>query len=543
MTYTFITACFLLLAFYKNQRDLHMFQQNSYRIERYLKWRKGQRKFRGYDVAVLYSVICFTTSAFVTVDLGRLGLQVCGYLFLLVSGLGFKWHIEASPQKKELVYTDRVKRLSLTMLILYGLFFLVSLYLPDLLVIIFSGLIVYLSFVTVLKANYINKPMEAHINNSFIQDAKRRLKENPNLIIIGITGSYGKTSVKNILYHLLSQKYNVLMTPESYNTLLGVTRTIRERLLPTHEVFIVEMGAKQTGDIKEICDLVDPHIGIITSIGPQHLDTFKSIENVQATKGELFQGVRPGGKIYMNLGDPLIMGLPKRRDVDTHYFGLEKDIVADFKDADKKDVFNKAYMASDIYLDKKGTHFTCRVAEKDTYDMTTKLLGAHNIGNMIGSIAIAGDLGVSLKRLNTLLYDIEPVEHRLSYRSTGLNYTIIDDAFNSNPIGSKNALEVLGQMAGNKKIVITPGMIELGDKQYELNKAFGVKIAEVCDHTILVGPKQTKPIQDGLKEAGYPQEKLTVSPNLKVAFATLNQLVEEGDVVLLENDLPDAFNE
>jgi UDP-N-acetylmuramoyl-tripeptide--D-alanyl-D-alanine ligase len=226
-----------------------MFQQNSYRIERYLKWRKGQRKFRGYDIAVLYSVICFTASAFVTVDLGRLGLQVCGYLFLLVSGLGFKWHIEASPQKKELVYTDRVKRLSLTMLILYGLFFLASLYLPDLLVIIFSGLIVYLSFVTVLKANYINKPMETNINNRFIQDAKRRLKENPNLIIIGITGSYGKTSVKNILYHLLSQKYNVLMTPESYNTLLGVTRTIRERLLPTHEVFIVEMGAKQTVDI------------------------------------------------------------------------------------------------------------------------------------------------------------------------------------------------------------------------------------------------------------------------------------------------------
>jgi UDP-N-acetylmuramoyl-tripeptide--D-alanyl-D-alanine ligase len=245
----------------------------------------------------------------------------------------------------------------------------------------------------------------------------------------------------------------------------------------------------------------------------------------------------------MNLGDKLIMGLPKRRDVDTHYFGLENEIVADFKDADKKDIFNKAYMASDIYLDKKGTHFTCRLAEKDTYDMTTKLLGAHNIGNMIGSIAIAGDLGVSLKRLNTLLYDIEPVEHRLSYRSTGLNYTIIDDAFNSNPIGSKNALEVLGQMAGNKKIVITPGMIELGDKQYELNKAFGVKIAEVCDYTILVGPKQTRPIQDGLKEAGYPQEKLTVSPNLKAAFATLNQLVEEGDVVLLENDLPDAFNE
>ena len=98
-------------------------------------------------------------------------------------------------------------------------------------------------------------------------------------------------------------------------------------------------------------------------------------------------------------------------------------------------------------------------------------------------------------------------------------------------------------MDGNKKIIITPGMIELGDQQYTLNKAFGTAIADVCDHTILVGPKQTQPIQDGLKEAGYPQERLTIAQNLKSAFATLNQLVEPNDVVLLENDLPDAFNE
>lgn len=537
MTHSILVACFIGLAFYKNQRDLHMFQQNSYRQERYLKWRKPQKKIHGFDIALLYSVAFIIAGYYINNIITQTTLYALGFIFLGVSGLGFKLRIDASPEKKKLIYTNRVKRLNLTLSALYLALFLVMLYVPPIAAILISALIATVSFLAVLKANWLNKPMEQHINKGFINDAKRRLKENPNLIVIGITGSYGKTSVKNILYHLLSQKYNVLMTPESYNTLLGVTRTIREHLLPTHEILIVEMGAKQTGDIKELCDFVTPDIGIITSIGPQHLDTFKTVKTVQQTKGELFEGVKSGGHIYMNANDPLIMGLPKRSDVDITYFGLESDTLEAISTNDTR------YLGKDIYLDKKGTHFSCLSSQDGLCEMTTKLLGAHNIGNMMGGIAIAGDLGVQLTRLSTYLYDIEPVEHRLSYRTTGLNYTILDDAFNSNPIGSKNAVEALSQMEGNKKIIITPGMIELGDKQYDLNKAFGVAIAAVCDHTILVGPKQTKPIQDGLREAGYNEDNLTIAPNLKTAFAVLNQLVGEGDVVLLENDLPDAFNE
>lgn len=490
MTHTVIILALILLGFYKNQRDLHMFQQNSYRPKRYLKWRRTQKNIHGYDVALLYGVLLLLGQEFVCRSAIYWLLYILGLSFLGVSALGFKLRVDAAPQKKKLVYTNRVKRLNITIVLLYACFFAVTFFLPAIVAILVGGFIAYMSFGLMLKANWLNKSIEQHINKGFIEDAKKRLNANPNLIIIGITGSYGKTSVKNILYQLLSQKYNVLMTPESYNTLLGVTRTIRERLLPTHEIFIVEMGAKETGDIKEICDMVTPTIGIITSIGPQHLDTFKTIENIQRTKGELFQGVRPGGKIYMNLNDPLIMGLPKRQDVSIHYFGLDDETLL----ADEQ-TRQAAYLASRIHLDNKGTHFTCINSEEQAYEMTTKLLGAHNIGNMIGSIAIAGDLSVSLKRQNTLLYDIEPVEHRLSYRTTGLNYTIIDDAFNSNPIGSKNALKVLGEMAGNKKIIITPGMIELGEQQYDLNKAFGTYIAEVCDYVILVGLKQTKPIR------------------------------------------------
>lgn len=530
-----LVVCLCGLAFYKNQRDLHMFQQNSYRPERYMKWRKTQKKLHGYDIAMLYAMICLIGRLYVKSHMAEIIILVLGLVFIGVSALGVNLRIAASPEKKKLIYTNRVKRMTATLAILYICFIVISSFLPPAIGLGLAGLIVTFSYGIVLKANWLNTPIESYINKGFINDAKKRLKTNPNLIVIGVTGSYGKTSVKNILYQLLSQKYNVLMTPESYNTTMGVVRTIRERLLPTHEVFIVEMGAKQAGDIKEICDLVHPSMGIITSIGPQHLDTFKSIENVQMTKGELFKGVQSGGKIYINYNDPLIMGLELRSDVEVTYFGLEDSSVC------PKD--QNYYSASSVYLDHKGTHFTCKTRDGAKEAMTSKLLGAHNIGNMIGAIAIACDLGIQLKRLNTLLYDIEPVKHRLSYRKTGLNYTIIDDAFNSNPVGSKNALQVLKQMKGNKKIIITPGMIELGDQQYTLNKVFGTAIADVCDHTILVGPKQTKAIQDGLHEAGYPEAQLTIAQNLQSAFATLNQLVEENDVVLLENDLPDAFNE
>ncbi|MBN2899015.1 MAG: UDP-N-acetylmuramoyl-tripeptide--D-alanyl-D-alanine ligase [Clostridia bacterium] len=530
-----VVVCLCGLSLYKNQRDLHMFQQNSYRPERYMKWRKAQEKIHGYDVALLYAIILLLTQLYVTYQPAKMTLMVLGYLFIAVSALGVNLRIAASPEKKKLVYTSRVKRMNATLLILYACLIAISLLLPFAVGIVFAGATASFSYAVMLKANWLNKPIETHINHNFISDAKNRLKANPNLIVIGVTGSYGKTSVKNILYQLLSQKYNVLMTPESYNTLLGVTRTIRERLLPTHEIFIVEMGAKQPGDIKEICDLVNPSIGIITSIGPQHLDTFKSMAAIKTTKGELFEGVKSGGSIYINVNDEHIMSLPRRQDVDVTYFGLDE------KHALRSE--HPGYFATAIYLDNKGTHFTCKTNDGQSEEMATKLLGAHNIGNMIGGIAIACDLDIKLRRLNTLLYDIEPVEHRLSYRTTGLNYTIIDDAFNANPVGSKNAVEVLGQMAGNKKIIITPGMIELGEKQYELNKAFGKAIAGVCDYTILVGPKQTQPIQDGLREAGYPEAHLNVAQNLKAAFVILNQIVEEGDVVLLENDLPDAYNE
>lgn len=175
--------------------------------------------------------------------------------------------------------------------------------------------------------------------------------------------------------------------------------------------------------------------------------------------------------------------------------------------------------------------------------LETQLLGQHNASNLLVCTAVALDMGVAPERIAYAVRQLQAVEHRLQLRNFPGGYTVLDDAFNSNPTGAKMALEVLQQLEGKRKIIITPGMIELGPQQYELNKTFGTQIAAVCDYVILVGPKQTEAIQEGVRKTGYPEEKLYVARNLEDANAHLRPLLKAGDIVLYENDLPDTYNE
>lgn len=528
-----LTLCYFV---FKVRHDLHMFQQNSYRPERYLKWMQqtAQPVIKKSDIMfAIGSGIAVLPLLTLNDYIGLLGFIV-GLPFMALSVLMFHVKTTYQPAKKKLVWTKRVRRLLITAFIWLNLLFAFAFVSHGVWFIWLSMLFtVIYSWGIMLLANLTNTPIESGINAYYYNDAKKRLQANPNLIIIGITGSYGKTSVKNVLYQLLSQKYNVLMTPESYNTLMGVIRTVREKLNPTHEVFIVEMGAKQTGDIAEICKLVNPHIGIITSIGPQHLDTFKTLENVISTKGELFGGVQSGGRIFVNLADDNIKKLTLRQDLTAFTFGREPHKKLD-------------YAITQEQLTEDGTAFTVSIKkgkERRAVQLKTRLLGAHNVDNLLGSIAIGLELGLTEAQINRALFDMHPVKHRLSVSRSPLGYTILDDAFNSNPVGSKNALTALKQMKGNRKIIMTPGMIELGDQQEALNEAFGEYIAAVCDYVVLVGKRQTEPIQKGLEKKKYPKDKLFIAKNLNEAFGAVNQYAKAGDVLLIENDLPDAFNE
>lgn len=513
-----------------------MFQQNSYRADRYFRWMNQTQQpiVKKSDwMFMIGSLIALMPTLSGNLWIASAGF-IIGLPFMALSLLMFHVKITWQPAKKKLSWTPRVKRMLVTAFIwlnvLYAFAFVSHGVLFIWAAIAFS--IVY-SWAFVLCGNVTNSPIESGFNYYFYKDAQKRLKQNPNLIVIGVTGSYGKTSVKNVLSQLLSQKYNVLMTPESYNTLMGVIRTIREGLNPTHEILIVEMGAKEIGDIAEICKLVNPHIGIITSIGPQHLDSFKTLENVIRTKGELFEGVQSNGTIFVNYNDENIRSLPLRKDVTAIKFG-------------KVDNAKTDYFVTDEHVVEDGTEFTLvsgKGKQQVKTQLKTKLLGAHNIDNMLGSIAIAMELGLSATQINRALFDLYPVRHRLSYTKSPMGYTILDDAFNSNPVGSKNALEVLRQMKGNRKIIMTPGMIELGDQQFELNEKFGEYIASACDYVVLVGKKQTAPIQQGLQNKKFPDAQLMVVQNLAEGFKAVNEYAKPGDILLIENDLPDSFNE
>lgn len=517
---------------------LQMLQQCHYMNDRFTTWIAGHRLVA---LPVPLSVLVIAYWALLVISfLFPMPSSVLsiGTIVIGVLGLGMiKISSGVSKEsKKPLKITARVWRIiatgSILMLLIAGLG---SLFLKASGIMLLSQITGWLltfnlfAYLLMLLANQLNKPMENSIRLGFINDARRIIKESPSLDVIGVTGSYGKTSTKHALNAILSEQFNTLMTPESYNTPMGITITIRNYLKPIHSKFIAEMGAYKVGEINELCEIAYPKYGVLTSVGPQHLETFKTIDNVKQTKFELIEYLPEDGIGFINIDDENIRDYYENKfsgKCTVYTYGIERE-------AD--------YRASDIMVSEKGTTFNVIFRDGSVHQFQTKLLGRHNIYNTVASIALGNELGIPVEKMQVAVRKMKPVTHRLELRRNG-NFTIIDDAFNSNPVGSKMALEVLGQMNG-KRIVLTPGMVDLGTAQFELNKAFGTYMKDTCDYVILVGKKQTEPIQEGLKEVGFPEDQMTVAENLTEAFKVMYEVVEPGAFVLIENDLPELFAE
>ncbi len=515
---SFLSLFFYVILLLKE--ELHMMQLNSYFNERYSKWLKENLRTR-YDkvkLLVLATIVAFYFYASIITIAIIAGASILGCIVLL-----------RKKAKKKLDFTPRATRLFiveilLVVLALLAVYLLFSVrYIPGVL----FGAVAF-SFVIIMLANILIRPVEQAINRGYINDAKRIIAARPELIKVGITGSYGKTSVKHFLHAILSEKYNALMTPGSYNTTLGVVRTIREYLQPTHELFIIEMGAKKVGDIKEICDIVHPRYGIITAIGPQHLETFGSIDNVRKGKFELVQSLPADGIGFINGDDLDVNNLPAPVNAPVITFSAGG---------------NTRFKAANVAYKDLGMHFDVLRDGEKVLSLQTRLLGEHNVSNLVACCAVALELGVETYLIEKAVKQIEAVNHRLEVSRLANGVTIIDDAFNSNPVGSRKAVEALKRFEGNQKIIITPGMIELGEKEYDLNFEFGQHIARNCDLVFLVGASRTKPIQEGLRSVNFPEEKLYVCKNLQEANDKVKSIMQPGDVVLYENDLPDTFNE
>lgn len=498
---------------------MHMFQQNSYKPAEYIGWMRLSANIGRLLGKSLYALISLPL-----LIIGGRGCLIAACIMNIMTIFVNK----PQPAKKPLVYTPRVKRMFVTTVSLFVIGILLSFFWKN---IIYSAcaLIMTVMFIIiphlVLLVNLINRPVEKGIDRYYINDAAGILKNMPNLTIIGVTGSYGKTSVKYFLGKLLSVQYSVLHTPGNYNTTLGVVRTIREQMKSYHEIFICEMGAREVGDIKEICDLVHPKYGIITSIGPQHLQSFHSIENIVSTKFELADAVPADGRIFLNYDNEYIRG--KSIDKQVVSYGTSND--------------NAEYNAYDISVSKEGSFFKIKDRGGKEYEFHTRLVGNHNVQNIAGAIAVANTLGIPMEKLIYPVLQLESVPHRLQLLNQG-SRTVLDDSYNSNKNGFKAALDTLS-MFDELRILMTPGMVELGERQYDENKEVGIYAHDKCDYAVLVGREQTKPIQDGLLEAGFAPGRMIVVDSLQDGFHMINAIPDEKHkVILIENDLPDNYN-
>lgn len=522
---------FVILLFYYFKNALHMAQQNLYNDDkRFLKWTiKDFKQFKNSLKILLIVIITFIVlsalNLYSNIITSIYFIVVC--LILLLTKIKEK---RKNDTKIGLKVTARVKRLIVTNLILFGLigFGAYKLNNPNYIYLVLLSVILLLNFIIMLSI-IINKPVEKMVYLSFKKKAVNKLNSMNNLKVIGITGSYGKTSSKNIISDILNVKYNALPSPKNFNTPYGLIITVNNHLDKFDDILIAEMGAYKIGEIKELCDLVKPKYGILTKIGTAHIEIFGSQENIQKGKFELIESLPKDGIGVLNGDDELQVNYKLKNDCKVLWIGIENKNV---------DVW-----ATDIKTSNVGTTFNVVFkGDKTKYEFTTKLLGYNNIYNILASLALSKEFGLTIDQMKKAVLNVKSVEHRLELRPAG-NITYIDDSYNSNPVGSKMALEVLKDMPG-LRIVMTPGMIELGDKSYELNKKFGTYMKDNCDIVILVGEKITKPIYDGLNEVSFDDKNIHVVKSTKEAFSLVKKLTNNKEsYVLIENDLPDIYNE
>ncbi len=507
----------LLLAAIPSKRALHMFQQNRYELYRYKHWLFRKQTF---EVSGLYLFV----GALLIGHFFKGWLNALIFAVFVVGALYYLYTSEkAKSFVKPLVYTLRVKRqigfmavLMLLLLLLLSRFA----YNPCLM-----GLCaLLLPYLLIWPMALLTEPLEQAIKKSYENQARKILRDMPDLKVIGITGSYGKTSTKNVVGDLLSEHYRTLITPASYNTPMGITRTIRELLKPIHQVFVCEMGADHVGEITYLMDFVKPRFGIVTSIGPQHLNTFKSLDNIIHEKMQAVECLPADGVAVLNVDNEYIANYEIKNTCKKVRVGIRNT------DAD--------IVGKNIEYDKDGSRFTAVIGGKE-YVFTTELLGENNIMNCLLAIALALQMGITPEEAQKYLKEVRPIEHRLQKKRIN-GYLFLDNAFNSNPVSCKQSLDVLSKMEG-KRVVITPGLIDLGSEEARYNKEFGAYMKDRADYVILVGELQKENIRAGLKESGYPEENISCCGTMKEAFGLVYSRFTPQDTILIENDLPDAF--
>ncbi len=526
----------------KSESYLHILQLEGYSTNKFEYWMHENKNkiYKKIDIFFLVTTAFLLILYYIFNDIYIIIplFSLCINLLLIL--MNIKLTYKKVTPKKPFIYTKRAKRLDtislflivLDLFIVFSIIFIFTNNLNTIYPICIGFMIISYFFCVyyVLLANLISVPIENKINKKFYDMASKKIRDLDKIKTIGITGSYGKTSTKFIAATILSHKFKVMNTPESYNTPMGISKVINNDLSNYYDVFIAELGATKKGDIDEVARLTNPKIGVLTSIGPCHLQTFGSISNIANGKYELIEYLPSDGIAIFNYDNPYVKELADKT--------LKTKLLYSIENIDNADVY-----ATDITVNETGSLFTLCVKNKGTIDCETYLLGKHNILNILAGVSIAIALGMNLEEIRLGVKKILPVKHRLELIDPKTGILVIDDAFNSNPDGASAALEVLSEFKNRRKIIVTPGMIELGEIEKKENEKFGEKIAEICDIVILVGKKRTQPIYDGLMKKGYDKNNIYVVNSTNDSTEIIKSIAKQGDIILYENDLPDTYDE
>ena len=504
--------------------------------------------FTGYSFllrTIIYVLIpAFTVFQFIRLRRGLQVFQLEGYkrerfLAWCRANPGPARFLRPIGDKKPVVMTGRAWRIlitatvlsALTALVLPGMAHLTGGAPYDLITWVVVTVLLFGAVPSLLvAADYLMSPVQRAINASFSRRARSKLDEVAP-VVVGVTGSFGKTSTKFAIAGVLGAPRSASATPGSYNTPMGVVRAINEGLMSHHSYLVVEMGAYREGDIAELCAFVRPTIGVLTAIGPAHLERFGSMEAIRRAKYEIVESLPDDGVAIMNTDDLTVRGLADSTErVSVVRYGLDPSGSPDVT-------------ARDHSFSPSGTEATIVDAGGGELQISTQLLGEHAIRHILAAVAVARSQGIPLAELGPRIATLEPVEHRLQLIPGAGGVTVIDDAYNSNPAGAAAALEVLAdfdESEANRIVVVTPGIVELGELQAEENETFGRHAAAIADYLIVVGRVNRAAIVAG---ASGPTAKADVitTDTLDEATEHLKTLLRPGDVVLFENDLPDQY--
>lgn len=455
-------------------------------------------------------------------------LTYIGILFYFIfTYIFFRDIIKNTNKKNKLIITKRIMRFLIVFSVINFVFTFALIYLSYSVTNFF--LIAILSFTPIISllsfgiSHFLVMPIEMLVNSYYKNTARNRLKKYPNLKVVGITGSFAKTSVKNILYSFLSQQFNVLKTPSSFNTEMGICKFINNSKLDNCDFLILEMGADKNHDILKLCKIAKPHHAILTGINNQHLNTFKTLDNIINTKYELIENTEENGILIFNGESEICKTLFEKTKRENKFLITLNN--------------NKNIYAKDINYENGKMNFTL-CYKNEEIEVSTFLLGEHNVLNILLASFLALKLGAEIKDLKIAINKLKPTPHRLELiKQNDLN--IIDDSFNSNPTGAKLALKVLKNFKGNK-IVITPGLVELGIYQPVENENLGEEIGEIADFVYVVNKTNKEALLKGLNKT-IESSKIKYYDTLNEVQNDLKTITKIGDTILFLNDLPDNY--